>query len=234
MEKLSIVLPCYNPQEGWEQRILEAYNSITEKLSFAPAIILVNDGSSQQLPGDLIELLKSAIPQFLYTAYTVNKGKGYALRHGVRQAQTDFVIYTDIDFPYTTDSLIKVWESLQSGGDIVVGIKDEAYYRGVPATRMIISRILRRLIRLFFSMPVTDTQCGLKGFNRKGREFFLNTTINRYLCDLEFIYKSFRHIPKVLVVSQPVRLREGVIFSRMNMTILLRESLEFLKLIFKK
>jgi len=233
MEKLSIVLPCYNPQEGWEQRILTAYGSISEKLGFGPEIILVNDGS-KFIPDLSLSALATAIPSFLFTSYKENKGKGYALRHGVAKATGEYIIFTDIDFPYDIESMEAVWNLLNSNYDIVAGVKDKTYYDGVPLFRIGISRILRKLIGVFFSMPITDTQCGLKGFNQKGKRIFLNTVIDRYLCDLEFIYKGYRARPALNICAQPAKLREDVFFRKMNWRILLTESINFVKIAFSK
>jgi len=234
MKRLSIILPCYNPPEGWEERIVLAYRTIADMLGFQPEIILVNDGSSRELNEHSIALLKSSISEFNYSAYKDNKGKGYALRHGAKQSQADFVIFTDIDFPYTNDSLISIWQLLNNGCDVVAGVKNTEYYNNVPRIRVKISRVLRKMIGHFFSMPITDTQCGLKGFNRKGKTIFLATTINRYLCDLEFIYKCYRAKPELNIKAQPVVLRDGIIFRKMNWRILINESYNFLSIILKR
>ena len=70
-------------------------------------------------------------------------------------------------------------------------------------------------MRKVLSMPVTDTQCGLKGFNKKGREKFLATTINRYLFDFEFIYASC-HDPAIKTGTVSANLKNNVVFSNMK------------------
>ena len=91
--------------------------------------------------------------------------------------------------PYEEKSLLEVARLLTSeNADVVAGVRADTYYEGVPADRRRISRFLRWMLRTFLGVKVTDTQCGLKGFNQKGREIFLQTTINRFLFDLEFIF----------------------------------------------
>jgi hypothetical protein len=61
---------------------------------------------------------------------------------------------------------------------------------------------------------------------------FLQTTINRYLFDLEFIRNCYKG--KTLRVKPvPVALNENVHFRKMDYRILLPEMLNFVKLIFK-
>lgn len=77
--------------------------------------------------------------------------------------------------------------------------------------------------------PISDTQCGLKGFGEAGRELFLRTTIDRFLFDMEFVmFVSRRKDLRTEVVE--ARLNEGVRFSRMNYRILLRESINFVRI----
>ncbi|MFT4062964.1 MAG: glycosyltransferase [Edaphocola sp.] len=235
MNSVSIILPCYNPPPGWDQYVRQGFDFLERDLGLDVEIIIVNDGSTAAISTAALDFLRTHIKKLQYLSYPHNKGKGHALRQGVRQAAAPIVLYTDIDFPYTLQSLGQVWETLDNGGaDIVAGVKDEAYYTHVPTFRVFISKILRFFIGLLLRMPITDTQCGLKGFNAKGKAVFLSTVTDRYLCDLEFLYKAFRHKPKLDVYARPVSLRGDVVFRKMDRRILWQELKSFLKIIRKK
>lgn len=225
----SIILPCYNPQPHWVQRVVEQYNTIAAQLNTTITIILVNDGSTAGVTDGDILLLKQSIPHFEYITYAENKGKGHAVRQGVAVAETDIIIYTDIDFPYTTYSVISVYDALsKDNAAIVAGVKNETYYSKVPPVRKRISKILQSLTGMFFNIPVTDTQCGLKGFRIGIKDVFLATTINRYLFDLEFIRAA--HKQKYTIHQVPVQLNDNVVFKRMNYKMLLTEFINFIRL----
>jgi len=229
----TIVLPCYNPQPGWAARIIEQYNAIVERLRVEVEVILVNDGSTANISDSDINTLRRAIPAFRYISYTENRGKGYALRKGIAEAQSDIIIYTDVDFPYSVDSLVDIYDTLHHGQcDAAPGIKDEHYYAKVPPVRRCISRILRGLISMFFRIPFTDTQCGLKGFKKSVQPVFLSTTIDRYLFDLEFIRLLYRKKYKIKPVQ--VSLNDNVVFRHMNYKLLLPELANFLKIVLRK
>ncbi|HET8574527.1 MAG TPA: glycosyltransferase family 2 protein [Edaphocola sp.] len=232
MSFLSIVLPVYNPPENWEQHVVMACQAITNALGYPPEIIVVRDGG-HKLSGEAVLKLEQSLPNCYCTGYEHNKGKGAALRFGIEKAKGEKLIYTDIDFPYTTESFLKIWEALKYN-DIVIGIKDDKYYQHVPKARVVISKSLRKLIGLLLRMPVTDTQCGLKGFNRNGRTIFLQTTINRYLCDLEFVYLCFKSKKGLKVTSKAITLRADVTFRKMNPRILMTELSNFLSIIIRK
>lgn len=193
-------------------------------------IILVNDGSTANISDNDVNTLRQAIPAFRYISYTENRGKGYALRKGIAEAQSDIIIYTDVDFPYSAGSLVGIYNTLHHGQcDAAPGIKDEHYYAKVPPVRRYISQILRGLISMFFRIPVTDTQCGLKGFKKNVQPVFLSTTIDRYLFDLEFIRLLYRKGYRVKPVQ--VSLNNDVFFKPMNYRLLIPEMSNFLKLL---
>lgn len=160
-------------------------------------------------------------------------GKGYALREGVKVADAQCVIYTDIDFPYEEASLLEVARHLLRGeADVVAGVRDDGYYAGVPADRRRISRFLRWMLRTFLRLRITDTQCGLKGFNQAGRTIFLQTTINRFLFDLEFIFLASRNAGLRLKPVQAT-LKPGIVFSHVSLRVLGREGWNFLRVFFR-
>ncbi|MDX1685715.1 MAG: hypothetical protein R3275_10805, partial [Saprospiraceae bacterium] len=132
----------------------------------------------------------------------------------------------------TTAGLIK--ELLKENADVVVGQRKAKYYEKTPLMRKLVSKFLRLFNRYILRIPVTDTQCGLKGFNRKGLEAFLATSVNRYLFDLEFLILAGSKKYDLSVRPFIVELREGVNFSKLNLKILFTESFNIIRIVFKK
>ena len=231
---LSIVLPCYNPPPLWEKNIAEHYDLLSSEISVPIQWLLVFDGTGQHVSEDQKNYLRKEIPGIEFIEYEVNRGKCYATRQGVAATTGDFIIYTDVDFPYSVESILKIYTSLSSNeSDIAVGVKGEDYYNHVPYVRRFISRYLRGLTRIFLSLPVTDTQCGLKGFNKKASALFLETTIDRYLFDLEFLRNAYRS-KKFRIKPVVVHLNPNVQFRKMNYRVLLPELRNFLKILISR
>ncbi len=230
--KISIILPVYNPSPDWVDIVL---SKCEELILHYPDVdfefIIVNDGSdASRFLGGFQRLKKSYLKLL---SYEINKGKGYALRQGVSAASGQLTIYTDIDFPYTIASICSIIDMLQTNrADIVIGVKDPLYYEHVPAFRRFISILFRVLIKLLFRIPTDDTQCGLKGFNQSGKDIFLQTTIDRYLFDLEFVFLAVRQ-KNIVLKTHEVKLREDVYFSKMNFGILRNELGNFIKILLK-
>ncbi len=231
---LSVVLPCFNPPHGWDQNVIRNSQWITDNLTDDFELIIVFDGCGKDIKDSVRASLQALIPALKLVEYDVNRGKGYAIRKGVAQAMGDIIIYTDVDFPYTQDSFRNLFNSLQSGAnDAVIGIKDEEYYSHLPTIRRWVSKILQTMIRSSLSMPISDTQCGLKGFNTKVKPIFMGTQIDRYLFDLEFVKYCYSN-RTIKVQPLQVTLNENVEFRKMNFKILIPELINFIKILFKR
>jgi glycosyltransferase involved in cell wall biosynthesis len=227
-QMLSVVLPCYNPAGNIYADTVAAFNRIS-RVYPNTELILVNDGSSKNFDETQAGHYFEGIANIKIISYPLNRGKGFALREGVKKAAGNWIIYTDVDFPYTTDSFFKILGTLTTGNcDIAVGVRPDEYYRHLPKSRVRISKFLRFLIRKFLNIPTDDTQCGLKGFNARGKAVFLQTSIERYLFDLEFIFLASRQ--KLAVQTVEVNLRPEVILSPMRWNILIQEFGNFLKI----
>ncbi|MEI8279527.1 MAG: glycosyltransferase family 2 protein [Bacteroidota bacterium] len=226
---LSVILPCYDPASGWTDRVL-ANVALIQKDIQDVEVILVNDGSSQDLSSE-IKLLSDAIPNFKSIQYSHNKGKGYALRQGLTLAQADHIIYTDIDFPYTHDSFLKVRKALDQY-DVVIGIKDAAYHKSLPLFRRWVSSGLRTMTSKLMELQITDTQCGLKGLNAQVKDIWLSGKVDGYLFEIEAIRKAEKSGCTLLPL--PVTLREGVVFSELKAGVLFKELKHFIQIALKK
>lgn len=228
MTSLDIILPAYNPLPGWEETVIGRFQSLEKALpAIKITLFIVNDGSRTLEEPTSIAVLRNAIPDIQWVSYKDNRGKGYAVREGVKNSSSDYIIYTDIDWPYTEESMVRLFNTLMEGADAVIGTRDEGYYAQLPLSRRRISKLLRKINANFLRLKVDDTQAGLKGFTKKLKPIFLATTINRYLFDLEFIYLLSSGKNDMKVIGIPITLRPGITFSQMNRKLLLQEARNF-------
>ena len=227
-----MVLPCYNPPKDWEKVVAESVKSIEKNGNLSIDLVIVNDGSTKNVSTENLNYLETELPGITVLSYVQNRGKGYALRQGVEKARHDLIIYTDIDFPYTEESFLTVFETLKEGHDVVPGHRGDAYYAKTPYVRKVISKFLRWTLKTFLRLPTDDSQCGIKGFNKIGAIIFLDTQIDRFLFDLEFIKLASKR--KVKIKKAEVTLKPDVVFSKVNFKILARESVNFFRVLFRK
>jgi glycosyltransferase involved in cell wall biosynthesis len=228
---IEIIFPCFRPPAGWADHLYESCQKIKTLLPGRKiAFLIVDDGSPnpEGLTSEFADL-RTRMPDLRVERYELNRGKGFALRHGVSLSQAPLCVFTDIDCPYEEKSVAGLCEALERGPDIVPGHRETDYYERVRLDRTLISKFVRFLLRLMFKLNVTDTQCGLKGFNRRGREIFLRTKTNRYLFDLEFLCLAALR-PDINVSPYTVRLKDNVIMTKFGAWALFLEGLDFLRI----
>jgi glycosyltransferase involved in cell wall biosynthesis len=231
-KNFSIVLPCFNPPKNWEKIVVQSINELESRTDKDIHLIIVNDGSTIRNIDNEFEYISSNLNRFTPINYSTNKGKGYALREGVLKSTTDLTIYTDIDFPYTLKSIEDMLTELETGTEVTLGHRGKEYYKKTPWFRKVISKTLRWFLKTFLRLPTDDSQCGIKGFNKIGKQAFLDTKIDRFLFDLEFIKLASKR--KMSCKTVTVTLKPNVIFSKVNMKILATESINFFKVLFRK
>jgi len=229
---LDIILPIYNPKGDWSQDIIRQYTKFIKSLpqDVTSQLIMVNDGSTENLEAGQA-LISQAFPESSWLSYSENKGKGHALRVGVASSTSDYLIYTDYDFPYTTSSMRDFVELLHVQDMLViVGHRDVAYYKDLPWFRVKVSHYLKTINTSILGLNTDDTQCGLKGFHHSLKDMFLETKTNRFLIDIEFM----RILKKadIEVTVYDVHSRPGVVMSTLGFRTIISELWNYSKILF--
>jgi glycosyltransferase involved in cell wall biosynthesis len=229
---IDLILPCYNPTPGWEEIIEERLAELRKALSGRRVrAIVVNDGSEYRLAAGSFVRLEDRIHDILVLSYPHNMGKGFAIRAGVQRSLAPVIVYTDVDFPYATKSMVNVISPVLAGeADIAIAVRNRTYYNQLPLLRRWMSHFLRLANKYFLRLHTSDTQGGLKAFSGPLRETFLQTKINRYLFDLEFIYLTSRK-SEIRVKAVEADLRDGIVMSPVRLGIIFDESWNFLKVL---
>jgi glycosyltransferase involved in cell wall biosynthesis len=218
---------------NWEKRLVIAYQKLAALLNdYTIQIILVNDGSLDEIKAQDLAYIRKHIEVFQYIDKVKNEGKGAALRKGFAKSSSPYSLFTDIDFPYDEKNVVAMVHKLEKGADIVIGKREETYYSKVPFLRRFVSKGFKCLIKVFFKLETTDTQAGLKAFSEKGKEILLNTTTHRYLFDLELVKRASKQRLKFEFIT--LDLKDGVVLSALSYKIMLSEFKNLLQLIFIK
>lgn len=231
---IDVILPCYNPGPEWIEIIAENLGKLRDSYPGRRLHLIVsNDGSERNVTPETVERLLSTISDSEFIDYPVNCGKGATLRRAVRQSSAPLILYTDIDFPYETLCTRKIIEKLDEGFDVVMAIRNSSYRDELSPVRHFLSCSSRQLNRRILGMKYSDAQGGLKGFNRRGREIFLSTRIERFLFDTEFIRNASRD--KTIKIAQTeANLRAGIHMPPMGLKTMRREFTNFLRLLFQR
>ena len=163
--QLSVVVPAY--QEG--PRIYDNLHRLLDELDQLETeyeVVVVSDGNTdataseaERVGSDRVKVLQ----------YPVNRGKGFALSHGVNESTGQLVTFIDADMELNPAEIRTFIELLhERHADIVIGSKRHRLSRvHYPMFRRLQSFIYQLLIRILFDVGVRDTQTGLKLFRRE-------------------------------------------------------------------
>ena len=230
MSSLAIIIPLYNPHNDWFDAICDSIAGLHSMLKDVEySVVLVNDGSTN-FEESYIEKLMARINKVTYLSYAVNKGKGHAIRYGLRNTTADYYVYTDIDFPFGYEVIINMYQIFKSSDtNLIIGIRDKEYYHLLPFKRKILSIALTRINYLLTGFRIHDTQAGIKGFDNEAKKVFLDTKTNEFLFDLEFIRGCLRKKLNYSLVN--VHPRPHIRFSDFRAPVIKRELINLIKIL---
>ncbi|HYM12265.1 MAG TPA: dolichyl-phosphate beta-glucosyltransferase [Bryobacterales bacterium] len=196
---LSVVIPAYNE----ERRLPKTLARVVEYLGGrgdGGEIVVVNDGSRDRTAevARAFAGAHAASPGGSRVAVTVlenpsNCGKGYSVRHGMLQAQGEWLLFSDADLSSPIEECDKLLAAAQSGGcDVAIGSRAlDRSLIGVHQSpfRENAGRIFNACMRLATGLPFHDTQCGFKLFRRAAaQQIFGRQRLERFGFDVELLY----------------------------------------------
>lgn len=186
----SLIIPAYNE----EKRLGIFLQSVVDYLNQQQdinEIIVVDDGSIDATVS-VAEKFSHRLPLRILK-HAINKGKGAAVRTGVMDARSDYVIFMDADgatpiteFPKMTDTLKEAQVAI--GNRWMAGSQTQRH----SSLRKLSGFIYRQYMGLF-GLGQIDTMCGFKGYHSAvARKLFSNLQEERWLFDAEIAYKAVR------------------------------------------
>ena len=152
---LSVIVPCYNESENIDSTVPKI-TKYCEKNKYQ--LIFVNDGSKDNTK----DLLKQYSNPFLKVYHhKVNKGYGAAIKTGITNCKTDYLITIDSDGQHRLEDIDRLVKKLQdTDADMIVGSrsnqKSASIYRGFG------KYIIRTIARFFIPHNIQDINSGMK------------------------------------------------------------------------
>ncbi len=153
MEKLSLVVPCFNEQEAIPLFYQET-TSVLEKIHCDHEILFVNDGSKDHSL-QVIQTLTGKDPRVKYLSFSRNFGKEAAMLAGMKYATGDRVVIMDVDLQDPPALLPEMIDAIEKEGYDSVATR-RVSRNGEPILRSIFARIFYILIHKLSDADIVD------------------------------------------------------------------------------
>ena len=205
--RLSLVLPCYNGARYLGETLPTLFDWLARHDdTLGPVqVLLADDGSTD---GTAQAAAATGLPVEV-VRLPVNRGKGAAVREGMRRATGRFRVFMDADLPFELQVLERVVHYLDfKEFDVVVGSRaprGDSYTVQRPTARRWSSFIFSEFVGRLVVTGVRDTQCGIKGFRADVADYlFREARVDRFAFDVELLYLAFKN--NFDVKTLPVRI----------------------------
>jgi glycosyltransferase involved in cell wall biosynthesis len=183
----SIVIPAYDEEIGLPTllgNVFRCVDGIAE-------VIVVDDGSRDRTSEVACGFKCSVIK------HEANRGKGEALKTGVRHAKGNNIIFIDADNTYPAKAVSQIAEALNFY-DIAYAARTIGRHR-IPAFNRLGNTIFQRMIRYIYGFPGSDYSTGLYGIKKT------------YLNAMNIRASGFSIEPEIAIKASRMRLRVGEI-----------------------
>ncbi len=198
---LTIVIPIYNEEESL-QIFLPEVISHCDKNGYS--LILVNDGSKDKTK-DILEQYARNNPFIKVIAHKVNKGYGGAIKSGIKNCTTDYVITIDADGQHYLEDVDNLFGEIErTDADMIVGSRKGEV--SASLLRGIGKNIIRFIAKFLMDVPIYDINSGMKLYNASLAKKYLRLTPDSmsYSDIITLTFINNRH----LVIEVPIKIKQ--------------------------
>lgn len=176
MIKLSVVIPAFNEKENLKKGVLREVNDYLSKQKYSYEVIIVDDGSTD----GTVELAEKFVSVNKNFRLIRNKhgGKAIAVMTGLIESRGEISLFTDMDQATPISEVEKLLPYFNEGFDIIIGSRQGR--KGAPVIRKLMAFGFSVIRTLILGLPIKDTQCGFKAFDRKSIEVIFPTLKERW------------------------------------------------------
>lgn len=138
MEKISVIVPVYNPPPA---RFRLCLKSLASQLGVNYEVIIVDDGSTNNVE-EIVESYQSQFQNLLFS-HIENQGVASARNKGMAMASGDYIVFCDADDFVENNYLISLLNGLEDADLAICGVTEQFF----PVADSFVDS------RVFFSFP---------------------------------------------------------------------------------
>jgi len=221
--KTIIIIPTYNERENIEVLINEIFKN------FPQTDILIVDDNSPDKTYEIVENISKVDKRVHLIKREKKLGLGSAYVQGFKFAinnNYDVVFQMDADFSHQPSDLLRLFEKIKEGYDLVIGSR---YISGVnvinwPMKRLLLSYFANAYARFITGVPIKDLTAGFKAIRVNALKSINldNIKSNGYAFQIEITFKIYNKGFKIIEIPI-VFMKEGVVIQKCQKKLYLRQ-----------
>lgn len=178
------LIPAYNPDIMMIDVIRKIYSE--PNLKYDKKILIINDGSNKKSEKYFAQAICMGATVLRHEC---NRGKGRAIKTGLEYINKYFsdrmiyqnvnIVIVDADGQHQTNDIIKVLKCLDQNKDSLV-LGSRKFNGKVPMRSKLGNKFTKGLFMMVTGKKIHDTQTGLRAFDLKNINFFIQVKGERY------------------------------------------------------
>jgi len=166
---LSIIIPAFNEAKRLPVVLIDVDRYLAE-LGYSSEIIVVNDGSTDKTE-EIINRFRLLIPNLRRVSWEKNKGKGVAIRAGMRGARGNWRLVMDADGAIKISEFNKVIPFIKENYDIIIASRIKgSRIKNFPFWRRLAEFKLNIFARLMLPSRIRDFLIGFQCYSEAAAE----------------------------------------------------------------
>ncbi len=208
MNKIVVLIPCHNEEEGIANVINSIPTTKLNKLGYEVEILVIDNNSTDRT-GEIAKSLGA------HVIFEKRKGKGNAIKTGFESISknTKYVIMMDGDDTYKGGEIPRMIEPLESGfADVIVGSRlgGKMSHGALKFQNRVANWVYAFLVRQFYGANITDVLSGYMAWKRKALDGLkLHLETDGFAIEMEMITKMVKLGYQIYAVPITYDVRQG-------------------------
>lgn len=192
--KLSIIIPSFNEGKTLKQIVGKV---LSVKTKYAKEVIIVDDGSTDNTPRVIKELMKRETLKIIVNPK--NLGKGASVNRAIKIATGDIILIQDADLEYDPRDILKIMDLFGNKNvKVVYGSRILAANPVSHWTFNLGGQLVTFVTNLLYKTDITDEPTGYKAFR------------SEVVKDLKLKSRGFEFCPEITakIAKQGIKIHE--------------------------
>lgn len=236
-----IIIPCFNEAKRLP---INSFETFIESKSLEVAFLFVNDGSTDDTIGVLMQLKSKFNDQVEILDLKQNVGKAEAVRQGMLMAKNEnhhYLGYFDADLATPLEEIARLVEYTKRNvvPYIVMGSRVKLFgFSEIRRnlSRHYIGRVFATVVSNMLRLPIYDTQCGAKLVHSKVvSTLFKEKFSSKWMFDVELLFRLKNNYTdfECRIIEIPLKKWNDIAGTKIPFSYFLQAPLDLLKIYFK-